>query len=77
MNNRLQQQQSEQAAQDLSQSASSTQRTFNTAEEVIQADRAQTPVPPNVSDRIAETIAHDPNPPPSTPRPWWRRLFGH
>lgn len=56
-------------AQTLSQQ--STAREFATVEEVIQADAAQTPVPPAVTQRLNESIRQEPK-----PRSWWQRFTG-
>jgi hypothetical protein len=74
MNNRLQH--SEKSSQDLKATTDSRQN-FASAEELLKADRAQTSVPPAVGERIADTIARDPNPPPAARRSWWQRLFGN
>ena len=59
--------------QELAQSLSSqsTAREFATVEEVIQADAAQTPVPPAVTQRLNESIRQEPK-----PRSWWQRFTG-
>lgn len=75
MNNRLQQQQTQQAG--LHQQAETEgKQAFETAEAVIAADRAQTPVPERLGERIAESIAQETPGQGQAPRPWWRRLFG-
>lgn len=74
MNNRLQH--SEKADQDLK-ATSQARQDFASPEELLQADRSQTPVPPAVGDRIADSIARDPIPPAADTRSWWRRLFGN
>jgi hypothetical protein len=56
-------------AQALSQQ--STAREFATVEEVIQADAAQSPVPPAVTERLNESIRQEPK-----PRSWWQRFTG-
>lgn len=74
MNNRLQQQQSVEAGLEQ-QTGTAQKKSFDSAEEVIAADRAQTAVPGSLGGRLAESISGDTASPPP-PRPWWRRLFG-
>ena len=45
---------------------------FATPEELLRHDAGQTPVPPSVARRLADSLAALPAP----ARPWWRRLFG-
>lgn len=52
-------------------SSQSTAREFATVAEVIQADAAQTPVPPAVTQRLNESIRLEPK-----PRSWWQRFTG-
>lgn len=47
-------------------------RSFNSLEEVIGEDRAQTAVPPEVAERLNESIRKEPAP----GKPWWRKLLG-
>lgn len=72
MNQRLQQNQSQQTGQVQSQAAGQ-RRTFEGAEEAIRADREQTAPPDSLGKRLAESISSEPAPP---PKPWWKRLFG-
>lgn len=44
---------------------------FASAEEMIRDDARQTPVPPQIAERLHESIAREPKP----VTPWWRRLF--
>jgi hypothetical protein len=60
----------EQAAE--SQSAASGALEFQSAEELIRHDAAQTQVPPQIARRLKESIAQSPQP----RRPWWRKLLG-
>ncbi|HLP76368.1 MAG TPA: hypothetical protein VK327_05555 [Candidatus Paceibacterota bacterium] len=46
-------------------------RDFATAEELLRFDAAQTPVPPAIADRLAQSAAGLPKP----GRSWWKRLF--
>lgn len=73
MNNRLQQQQTAQADQ-TQQTGTQAAQSFENAEEVIRADRAQTPVPPALGDRIADSLSREPQA--VAPKSWWQRLFG-
>ena len=46
------------------------EREFASAEDLLRADAAQTPVPPAVGERLAASLrAAD------AQRPWWRRLL--
>ena len=54
------------------QSQQSTAREFATVEEMIQADAAQTVVPPAVTQRLNESIRREPKP----ARSWWQRFTG-
>lgn len=56
------------------QSASDTQvLEFSGAVEALRYDAAQTPVPPQVAERLQESIQREPRP---TGSSWWRRLLG-
>ena len=45
---------------------------FQSAEELLRHDAAQTAVPPEIARRLSQSIAQS-----STPRrPWWRRWIG-
>jgi len=73
MNTRLQQQQSSQASHSQ-QSETRQVGSFENAEEALRADRNQTTVPNSLGDRIAESLANEPQP--AAPKSWWQRLFG-
>jgi hypothetical protein len=62
----------EQAAESKAAGASTGQLEFQSAEELLRHDAAQTPVPPDIARRLSQSIAA------ATPphRPWWRNLFG-
>jgi len=45
-------------------------REFQTAEELLRFDAAQTPVPPRIAERLRESTAELPKPKPG----WWKRL---
>ena len=45
---------------------------FQTAEELLRHDAAQTVVPPEIARRLSQSIAQSPAP----RRSWWRKLFG-
>ena len=49
-------------------------REFNSAEEMLRLDAAQTPVPPAVEERLAESIQQEP-PEAADAGPWWKRMF--
>jgi hypothetical protein len=44
---------------------------FQTAEELLRHDAAQTAVPPEIARRLSQSIAQSPPP----RRPWWRKLL--
>ena len=70
---KLNQHQHEQAHQHQ-QSASDTQvLEFPSAVEALRYDAAQTAVPPQVAERLQESIKREPRPVGSS---WWRRLLG-
>ncbi|MBM3841021.1 MAG: hypothetical protein FJ398_24315 [Verrucomicrobia bacterium] len=69
---KLRQQTREHAEHTLQQSQQKqTALEFATAEEMIREDAAHTPVPPQIAERLNESIAREPKPAVS----WWRRLF--
>ena len=45
---------------------------FQTAEELLRHDAAQTAVPPEIALRLSQSISQSPAP----RRPWWRKLLG-
>lgn len=47
-------------------------REFQSAEEVIRADFAQTKVPDAVKTRLADSLARES---PKPKGPWWKRMF--
>lgn len=70
---KLNQQQHEHARQHQ-QSASDTQvLEFPGAVEALRFDAAQTPVPPQVAERLQDSIKREPG---RTGSSWWHRLFG-
>ena len=62
----------EQAALVPQQQLGQNAREFASVEELIRSDAAQTPVPPQVRERLGESLAREPRP----ARPWWQRWFG-
>jgi hypothetical protein len=60
----------EQAAE--SQAAHSGPLEFQSAEELLRHDAAQTAVPPEIARRLSQSIAQSAPP----RRPWWRRWIG-
>jgi hypothetical protein len=55
-----------------SQSARTVAREFQSVEDLLRHDAAQTAVPPEIARRLSQSIAQ-----PATPRrSWWRRLTG-
>jgi hypothetical protein len=69
---RLQQKQNEQLAPLQHQQQGATARKFETAEEVLRFDAAQTQVPPAVAQRLQDSVSREPR----TPEPWWKRWLG-
>jgi hypothetical protein len=67
---RDQQQHEEQSAGQESRQES---REFATAEELFRFDAGQTEVPPQVAERLKQSLNADAPPP---RRSWWRNLFG-
>ena len=70
---KLTQKEQEQLAAEQQQAQSSSAREFASVEEMLRHDALHTPVPPNIADRLGESIGQLPPPP---PRAWWRRFFG-
>lgn len=68
-------QQAEEQQRALNEQQSQTQaaREFATVEELLRHDAAQTPVPPAVAQRLAQSVSQLP---PRPARAWWRRLLG-
>jgi hypothetical protein len=46
---------------------------FPTPEDALRADRQSTPVPPDLTQRLANSLAQQQQPPPVS---WWKRLLG-
>jgi hypothetical protein len=46
-------------------------REFATPEEILRCDAGQTVVPPQVLERLRDSLAREPQP----QRPWWKRWF--
>ena len=44
---------------------------FNSVEEMLRHDAAQTPVPPGIEHRLQESLERTPH-----SKSWWRRWFG-
>ncbi len=62
----------EQQAEEMNHAAALETRAateFGSAEELLRHDRAQTPVPESVAQRVSESLHRQP----SAPTPWWRR----
>ena len=45
--------------------------TFETPEALLRYDAAHTPVPPQVRERVMQSISQEPVP--EKPTPWWKR----
>lgn len=54
------------------QSRQTTAREFASAEELLRHDAQQTPVPPEIAQRLSKSVEDLPKPAGS----WWRRLLG-
>ncbi|HUC84863.1 MAG TPA: hypothetical protein VL970_06705 [Candidatus Acidoferrales bacterium] len=65
------QQQSEQ--QSAAEETRPQSQEFATAEEMVRFDAKQTEVPPQIAERLKQSIAHIAPPP---RRSWWQNLFG-
>jgi len=50
---------------------STSEVTFNSVEEMLRHDAAQTPVPPGIESRLQESLERTPH-----SKSWWRRWFG-
>jgi hypothetical protein len=61
----------EQAAAEQKAASNSAALEFETAEELLRHDAAQTPVPPQIARRLGQSIAES-----EQKRPWWRKLIG-
>lgn len=62
------------AAEQVHATQGETVREFATPEELLRHDRACTPVPDAVAERLGETLAAEPPPAPEE-KPWWKRLL--
>lgn len=49
--------------------------TFESPEALIAFDRARTPVPDGLRERVAGAVSGKTPTEPPAPTPWWRRLF--
>ncbi len=69
------QQQKQETEQQAAQQASHTQAEleFASVEELLRHDARQNLVPPQVSDRLEQSLKDTPIPP---PLPWWKRILG-
>jgi hypothetical protein len=67
----LQQRQQQQAAEQ--QQTRPQERVFETPEELLRHDAAQTNPPASIEARLKDSIAKEP---PASPSPWWRRWLG-
>ncbi len=47
-------------------------REFASPEELLRHDANQTPVPPAIAERLAQSLQNEPKP----ERSWWRRMLG-
>lgn len=66
---RLQHQQQQEQTQQTQQQQ---ERTFETPEEMLRYDAAQTPPPGKIAERLKDSMANEPSP----TRPWWKRILG-
>ena len=60
---------------DESLSSQRTAREFNSPEEVLRCDAAETEVPAAVEERLAESIRKEADPPEPDSGGWWRKMF--
>lgn len=60
-----------QQQQEQQQSQAQNTREFASVEEMIRCDAAQTQAPPQVEERLRQSLAREPQP----TRSWWRRWF--
>lgn len=67
---RLREREAEQAR--VEQKQANEGREFARVEEILQFDSEQNPVPPEVAERVNETIGREP----PTRQSWWQRIFG-
>lgn len=65
---KLKEREAEQAASRQEQKAEG-ERQFGSVEELLRCDSEQNPVPPEVAERVSESIAREPKP----ARSWWRK----
>ena len=49
-----------------------TIREFASPDELLRFDRQQTMVPPEIAQRLGQSLQNEPRP----PKPWWRRWLG-
>jgi hypothetical protein len=73
-NSKLNQREKEQASvrQDAGQNTQSAIAEFASPEEMLRYDASQTDLPPNLAERLRESVQKEPR-----PRSWWQRLFGN
>jgi hypothetical protein len=62
----------QQRAVEQSAARTETAAEFAQVEDLLRADRAQTPPPPALEARVRASLAQEPPPP---PRPWWKRWW--
>jgi len=67
---KLQHQQAAETTQQSLQQKKSGQE-FGNVEELLRHDARETPLPPGLAARVAESIAREPKP----SRSWWKRIF--
>jgi len=60
----------EQAAGEQTAAANSSALEFQSVEELLRHDAAQTAVPPEIARRLSQSIAQS-----RSRRPWWRKLL--
>ena len=71
---KLEHRQKEETVEEHDQLAQGQGWEFNSAEEMLRLDAAQTEVPPAVEVRLAESIQQEPAEP-ADAGPWWKRMF--
>ncbi len=63
----------QQQAREQAAAQQQTGHTFASVEELLRADRAQTPPPPRLAARLRESLAREPAPRRRWWQRWWRR----
>jgi hypothetical protein len=62
-----------QGSAQLQRSADAGGKEFATVEELLRYDSEQNPVPPEVAERLGQTLANEPK----AEKPWYKRILGN